>query len=91
MPDPRIPEVTQADYQAQFAMAVQVRDSLDAVQTALRRVDEVREQVAWITERVKDLDQDSPIIALSEQLVGKLDGIEAGATADQTGADGIQG
>ena len=77
LPDPRIPEVSQEDYQAQFALAVQVRDSLDAVQTALRRVNEVREQVEWITERVEDLDAESPIIALSEQLVGKLDGIEA--------------
>ena len=77
LPDPRIPEVTQEDYAAQYALAVQVRDSLDAVQTALRRVNEVREQVVWITERVEDLDESSPIIALSEQLVDKLDGIEA--------------
>lgn len=75
--DPRIPEVSQEEYEAQFALAVQVRDSLDAVQTALRRINEVREQVEWITGRVEDMDENSPILAISEQLVGKLDGIEA--------------
>ena len=37
LPDPRIPEVSQEDYQAQFGLAVQVRDSLDAVQAAFAK------------------------------------------------------
>ena len=76
LPDPRLPNVTQADFQAQFDLAVQVRDTLDAIQTGLRRIKDVREQIEWITERIANAEEGDPILALSEQAVTRLGEVE---------------
>ena len=74
--DPRLEEVQQADFEAQFELAVQVRDSLTSIQNALRRISEVQEQVEWITERVNKAGQGDELAGISTQLLEKLSGVE---------------
>jgi photosystem II stability/assembly factor-like uncharacterized protein len=52
--DPRIPTVTAADMQAQFALTMQVRDRLTEVHNAIREIRSIREQTRDFVARARD-------------------------------------
>jgi hypothetical protein len=58
VPDPRDPAVTQADYDEQFRVSMEVADTLAAVRAAVARIRSVRQQadslVAWAAEGGRD-------------------------------------
>ena len=75
--DPRLTEVTQADFEEQFRLAVQVRDTLNQIQAALKRINSVTEQVNWITERAEEAGVEGGELGrLADALTGKLEGVQ---------------
>ena len=74
--DPRLEDVTQEDFVAQYELAVQVRDTLNQIQSALRRIKAIQDQVDWITERAEEAGHGEALASLSKQLVDKLTGVE---------------
>jgi hypothetical protein len=69
-PDPRVPQVTDADLQAQLALALQVRDATSAANQA---VVQIRELKAAIAERAA---QDASVQAAGAELATKLSAVE---------------
>jgi photosystem II stability/assembly factor-like uncharacterized protein len=51
--DPRLDDVTQQDYDEQFRLAIEIRDTMDELYDSIRRVRSVKEQVAAVAERAK--------------------------------------
>ena len=74
--DPRLTDVTQEDFEEQFVLAMQVRDTLNQVQGAMRRIVAIKDQIAWITERAKDAGQGEAMSALAGPLGEKLTEVE---------------
>ena len=62
IPDPRV-AATQADFEAQFKLSMQIRDKLSAVNEAVNRLRRVRKQVQGLTEQ----------LAQAETLAGEVD------------------
>ena len=75
LPDPRL-DTPQEEFEEQFNLAVQVRDTLNQVHNALRRINAINEQVKWIADRAKDAGQGDELIVLATQLEEKLTGIK---------------
>ncbi len=73
--DPRI-DVAQADYDAQLAAGLTVRDTLDALYDAIRTLRSVREQADAILEKAKSLDQVGTLDTLADSLKSKLASVE---------------
>ena len=53
-PDPRIPSVTAADLQAQYALTILIRDRLSEVHDAIREARSIREQTGGFVDRAED-------------------------------------
>lgn len=84
--DPRDPSVTQADYDEQFRVSMEVADTLAAVRAAVARIRSVRHQadslVAWAAEAGRDT---AALLPLREALVGALGALEGEmASVDRT-------
>ncbi len=69
---PLLPEVTDADYRAQFDLAVQVRGKVSAADEAVNRIRAIKDQAKTRAEAAKK----GPIVAASEALAEKLTAIE---------------
>ena len=74
--DPRLDDVTPQDFEAQFILALQVRDRIDAILNALRTITTVREQVDYVVERAKEAQADSSFFALTDALKEALKEVE---------------
>jgi photosystem II stability/assembly factor-like uncharacterized protein len=90
--DPRIPEVTQADYEAQFRAAIAVRDTMSAVSGAIGTIRAVREQAARSVELAGRLGRAAEVKPAADSLTKKLGDIEAELiqTRSQSGQDPIR-
>ena len=90
-PDPRL-DVPQADYIAQFEMAVAVKDSLNAVLNAVRSTRGVRDQVGTASERAEGLPGGEQVTALADTITDKLTEVEQDLmqTRNQSGQDPIR-
>ncbi|MDP9366510.1 MAG: glycosyl hydrolase [Chloroflexota bacterium] len=73
--DPRV-VAGEADLAAQFALGLEIRDTLTAVNEAINRIRAVREQADLWAKRTAETPQQEPIAAAAKALKTKLDGIE---------------
>ena len=74
--DPRLDAVTPQDFEAQFILALQVRDRIDEILDALRTITSVREQVDYVVERAQEAKADSSFFELTDALKEKLTHVE---------------
>lgn len=74
-PDPRS-SAKPEDYQAQFAFLIGVRDKLTATHQSIKQLRDVREQIASVGKRVKEVPDSSEIIELGKVIEKKLTSIE---------------
>jgi len=93
--DPRIPTVTQADVEAQFQLARQVRDRLTEVHTAIREIRSIREQSQEIVGMLHDAEDREDILQELEEiwnpLKEELEAVEGALiqTRNESGQDPI--
>jgi photosystem II stability/assembly factor-like uncharacterized protein len=73
--DPRL-ATSQADYDAQLALALQVRDKLTETHDAIARLRSVRDQVATAADRAKAKGDDQKVKDAAEALKKKLTAVE---------------
>ncbi|MDX1645802.1 MAG: hypothetical protein R3304_01565, partial [Longimicrobiales bacterium] len=68
LPDPRIAEVTQADYEEQLRVGIAIRDSINQVTDAVENLVAIREQVTSVMEGARVAEQADPLQALADTL-----------------------
>jgi hypothetical protein len=76
LPDPRLADVTQADYLAQFETARQLRDTLESVNRALETMRAVRAQARMSVEQATKAGVASELTPLANALEASLDSLE---------------
>lgn len=75
--NPADPSVTQADYDAQFALSRAVRDTLDALCRSIEALRSVREQTKTLLGRARSGGKDlSGLLALADSLIGGVTALE---------------
>lgn len=74
--DPRLPDVTAADYEAQFRASIAVRDSLNVVNAALETIRAVREQATRAVEQAGRINRASEVTPAADALGASLGGVE---------------
>jgi photosystem II stability/assembly factor-like uncharacterized protein len=74
-PDPRS-NAKPEDYAKQFAFLLNVRDKLTATHTSIKQIRDVRDQLAGVGKRIKDLPDTSEVIELGKVIEKKLTSIE---------------
>jgi hypothetical protein len=76
--NPLNPEVSQADYEAQFRLASAVRDTLDAIYRAVETIRNIRDQAGALVERARAGNRELGRVAeLRDSLATRLTAIEA--------------
>lgn len=90
--DPRLPAITQADYDEQFRVSMAVRDSLNIVNQALETIRAVREQATRAVEQAGRIDRASEVKPTADALGSKLGGVEGSLNQvrSQSGQDPIR-
>ncbi len=90
--DPRLPAITQADYEEQFRVAMAVRDSINVVQTAIETIRSVREQATRAVEQAARMSRDGEVKPVVDSLNAKLGSVELDFTQvkSQSGQDPIR-
>jgi photosystem II stability/assembly factor-like uncharacterized protein len=76
--DPRREDVTAEAYQAQFEMAVAIRDTLNSVYDAIRTIRSVREQAKSTVSHAVEAGQEEDLKAQADSIAAKLTDIEQG-------------
>ncbi len=76
LPDPRIPEVTQADYDEQFRVATEIRDSLQAVHTAIKSIRSAQGQISETVDRADQLGHGEQVGPAADSLEATLTAVE---------------
>jgi hypothetical protein len=74
--DPRLDDVTQQDFDEQFRLASEIRDTMDELYNSIRRVRSVREQVAAVAERAKKAGFDEAVQETADAVKKKLEEAE---------------
>lgn len=92
LPDPRIPEVVQADYEEQLRVGLAIRDSINQVTDAIETLVSVREQVETVLETAAIADQADVLRPLADTLTASATGVheELMQTRNQSGQDPIR-
>lgn len=92
LPDPRIADVTAAGYEEQFRIAVEARDSINAITRAIEDLAAVREQVENAMERARSAEVEGELQALADTLRDKSTGVteELMQTKNQSSQDPIR-
>ena len=92
LPDPRIPEVTQGSYETQFEIAMQVRDSINAIARTIESLDAIREQVRGVMTKAEETGQAEGLEALADTLTTKAQSVTEALqqTRNQSGQDPIR-
>jgi hypothetical protein len=90
--DPRLTTVTQADYDEQFRIALQVRDSINAVTNAIETIRSLKEQADRAVEQAGRIERTSEVKPAADSLAAKLTGVEGGLiqSKSQSGQDPIR-
>jgi len=76
LPDPRLPEIVAADYEAQLRAGLQVRDTLNALYTAIEQARDVKTQTSAVLTRAKEIGRSDDIAPLADSVVARLTGVE---------------
>jgi hypothetical protein len=74
--DPRLTDVTQADFEEQFRVAVAIRDTVSQLYDAARDILGVKQQLATVQQRVTEGGFSEEIAAAADSLVSRLTGVE---------------
>jgi hypothetical protein len=94
LPDPRLPELTDADYRAQFVAAMAVRDTLSAIAEGVETIRAIREQAARVVELAVRADSAGAVAVrqAADSLTRKLTAVEGELTQarSQSGQDPIR-
>jgi photosystem II stability/assembly factor-like uncharacterized protein len=92
LPDPRLPNVTAAQYAEQFRTAMAVRDSMESLNRVLRDLRDVRAQQVRIRTAADAVGAATEVWPLSDTLKLKLDRLEQRLTqpASKSGQDPIR-
>lgn len=92
LPDPRIADVTAAGYEEQFRVAIEARDSINAITQAIEDLAAVREQVDNVMERARSAQVEGELQALADTLRDKSTGVteELMQTKNQSSQDPIR-
>ncbi|MEP7383004.1 MAG: hypothetical protein ABI910_15040, partial [Gemmatimonadota bacterium] len=85
--DPRIPQVTQADYDEQFRVSAAVRDSMNAANEAIALIRAVREQAMRAVEQAARINRASDVKPMADALSGKLGGVEGALIQTRSESD----
>ena len=90
--DPRLTSVTQADYDEQFRIAIQVRDSISAVTQAIETIRSLKEQADRAVEQAGRIERTGEVKPAADSLARKLTGVEDGLiqSKSQSGQDPIR-
>lgn len=90
--DPRIPEITQADYDEQFRVAVAIRDTINQVYDGIRQAVAVRGQVETASERAEEIGVGDQVTPLADTINTRLTDVqqEMTQTENQSGQDPIR-
>ena len=90
--DPRLPQITAADYAEQFRVASAVRDSMDALNRTMRELRDVRQQMEQLMSSAKRVGADAALNAQVDSLGAKLLRLEKqfSQTKSQSGQDPIR-
>jgi photosystem II stability/assembly factor-like uncharacterized protein len=90
--DPRLTTITQADYDEQFRIAVQVRDSINVVTHAIETIRSLKEQADRAVEQAGRIDRAAEVKPAADSLARKLTGVEGGLiqSRSQSGQDPIR-
>lgn len=91
-PDPRLPQVTAADYAEQYRVASQVRDSMNALTTTLMDLRDVQRQRDALLSAAKRAGADAALAPLADTLAAKLTRLEVQLTQvkSRSGQDPIR-
>ncbi len=91
-PDPRLPGVTNQDYETQFRIALEVRDSINSITRAINDLASIRAQVEGVMERAATAGQAEELQALADTLTEKSGGVtnELMQTNNRSGQDPIR-
>jgi photosystem II stability/assembly factor-like uncharacterized protein len=76
LPDPRIPEVTRADYDEQFRISIEVRDSLTAVHAAIKRIRSAKAQIEEAVDRAEQMGHGNEVAPAGDSVRSSLSGEE---------------
>lgn len=90
--DPRLPQVTQADYDEQFRVASAVRDSMNVANEAIAMIRSVKEQATRAVEQAGRVNRASDVKPSADALADKLGGVEKALiqTKSESGQDPIR-
>ena len=91
-PDPRLPQLTAADYAEQFRVASAVRDSMNALTATLRDLRDVQQQREQLMAAAKRAGSEAALAALADTLNAKLQRLEVQLTQtkSKSGQDPIR-
>jgi hypothetical protein len=76
--DPRLTSITQADYDEQFRIAIQVRDSITSVTNAIETIRSLKEQADRALEQAARIERTTDVKPAADSLKNKLTGVEGG-------------
>ncbi len=90
--DPRLGDVTQADFDEQFRLAVAIRDSVNEVYDAVRDIRGVREQVEAVGARAAEAGYPEHLKALGDSIAERLTAVEQELlqVRNQSGQDALR-
>jgi hypothetical protein len=90
--DPRLTAITQANYDEQFRIAIQVRDSINAVTQAIETIRSLKEQADRAVEQAGRIERTNEVKPAADSLARKLTGVEDGLiqSKSQSGQDPIR-
>jgi hypothetical protein len=91
-PDPRLPQLTAAEYAEQFRVASAVRDSMNALTATLRDLRDVQQQREQLMAAAKRAGSEAALAALADTLNAKLQRLEVQLTQtkSKSGQDPIR-
>ena len=89
--DPRL-TVSQTDYDEQFRIAIEVRDSITSVTNAIETIRSLKEQADRALEQAARIERTSDVKPMADSLASRLTGVEGGLiqTKSQSGQDPIR-
>lgn len=90
--DPRLDDVTDADFRAQFQLAVAIRDTLNRMYRAIDRMRAVREQARNLAERAEGAAYAAEVRQLADSLAARITTVEQELTQtkNESGQDPLR-
>ena len=68
LPDPRLPEISAADYEEQLAVGLQLRDAITNMHEKIGELRDIKEQINWLTKRSNDQEIAALAASITEEL-----------------------